>query len=156
DEVLHVAESLEATEFVLRFTQRRGDPTKEHSPVSPAAHVAAEGDDRAVEILDRVGAAKRPIERAADSESLKGQCLFKPFTQGSRGARMVTLQGPGQALELALGELGSARFVSLIHRASDVCMHRLGKMTEHVTDLVEVAAMHDGEIAEEFADRPPD
>src|SRR5215470_3669535 len=154
--MLHIAESLEAAEFVLRLTQRRSDPAKEHRAISPPSHVSAEGDDRAVEILDRVGAAKRPIERPGDSESLQSESLLQPFTHRSRGARMIALERPRQALELALGEVGVGRLVGLIHRATDVGVHGLGKMTKHVADLVEVAAMHDGQIAEELGDGPPD
>jgi hypothetical protein len=39
DEMLHVAESLEGAEFVLRLTQRHSDPVKEHRPVSPPSYV---------------------------------------------------------------------------------------------------------------------
>jgi hypothetical protein len=69
---------------------------------------------------------------------------------------MIALEGPCQALELTLGEIGVSRLVGLIHRAAHVGVHRLGKMTEYVTDLVELAAMEDGKIAEELADGPPD
>ena len=64
------------------------DPAHEHAAVAPAAHVVHEVADEPVEILDRVRAPQRAVERAGDPEALEGHGLLQPFPQGRRGTRM--------------------------------------------------------------------
>jgi len=86
----------EATEAAPRLVQPGGDPADEHVAVAPA-HVAAEAADEAVEVLDRIGAAQRTVERAGDAEALQRERLVQPFAQqgGRAGVRSL------ESLEIA-------------------------------------------------------
>jgi hypothetical protein len=84
DEVGELGVTAHATEAAARFVEAGRDPAHEHAPVAPAADVADEATDEAVQVLDRVGAAERAVERARDAEPLQGQRLVEAFLLRSR------------------------------------------------------------------------
>jgi hypothetical protein len=68
-----------ATEAAARFVEAGRDPAHEHAPVAPAADVADEPTDEAVQVRDGVRTAERTVERARDAEPLQGQRLVEPY-----------------------------------------------------------------------------
>ncbi len=64
-ELRHIAHSAHAAEAAACLQQRGADPAKHHLAIAPALHVARVVSDRAVQVLNRVGAEKRQVERAA-------------------------------------------------------------------------------------------
>src|SRR5439155_8555129 len=94
---LEIGVAADATEAPRGVTQGGSDPADDHGAVPPAAHVASEGGHRAVEILDGVGRAERPVERAADSEPLQREHLVESFAQRRGGSRMILIEGARNA-----------------------------------------------------------
>src|SRR6516165_11337309 len=90
------------TEALADFLQGGGDPAHEHRPVAPAAHVAREAADAAVEVLDRVRRAQRAVERAGHPEALERERLVEAFAQGRGRAGVRALEPGGKLFEAAL------------------------------------------------------
>src|SRR5439155_13778367 len=103
------------TELLLSFMKSGSDPAQHHRAVLPATNVASEAGNRAIEILDRVGAAKCAVQRVGDAETLKGESFFEPLAQRSRGAGMLALEGTREALELTASEILVGCVVGLLH-----------------------------------------
>src|SRR5262249_15777754 len=154
--VLDGGEACEGREAWRVLGKRGADPAKEHSPVLPSTNVAAEAYDRAVEILDRVRAPQRAIQRSGDTELLKREGLFEPLAQRSCGSWMLALERTREPLKLATGELGIGGLVRLPHRPRPPRGPRLPEMTGHLAGLMNVAAMDDAELPEELRDRLAD
>ena len=91
------------TEAAGALPEASGNPADQHSAVAPAANVADEVADEVVEVLDRVGAPQRPVERAGDAEPLQHEGLVQSFAQGRRGAGVRVLEARGKLQEAALG-----------------------------------------------------
>src|SRR5712692_493554 len=89
DERGEIGTAPDASEALLRVLESGGNPTHEHPAVAPAAHVADEVADEAVEILDRVRAAQRPIEGAGHAEALQRERLGEALAErrGRAGVR---------------------------------------------------------------------
>src|SRR4030095_5854533 len=69
-------------EAAADLLQAGRDPADEHAAVAPAAHVADEVRDEAVEILDPVGAPQRAVQRPGDAQPLQREGLVESFAQG--------------------------------------------------------------------------
>src|SRR5882672_93054 len=140
-----------APEAAARFVEPGGDPTHEHPAVPPPADVADEAADEAVEILDRIRAAQRAVERAGDVEPLQRQGLVEPFAERSGRARMCPLEAGGELREPALRQRRIRQPVGFVERAADPGSQRLGQMLEDVARLV--APLNESEPAARLPDR---
>ena len=85
----------DATKSALGLEDPDRDPVHDHAAVSPALDVAREATEQAVQVLDRVRAAQRPVEGARDAEPLQGQRLLEPLAQRRGSAGMRVLQRLG-------------------------------------------------------------
>ena len=112
------------------------DPAHEHRAVAPAADVADELADEAVEILDGVGRTQGPIEGAGHAEALEGQRLGEPFPQRRCRAGMRAFEPGGELGQATLGEGRVWEGVGLLQGAADAGPHGLGEMLEDIARFV--------------------
>src|SRR4029450_5497767 len=140
-------------EAVADLLQASGDPADEHATIAPAAHMADEGPDEAVEILDRVGAPQRAVERGGDAQALQREGLVQPFAQGRRGAGVGVVEPRGELQEAALGEGGVREPVGFVEHAADARPHWFPRVSERVAALVYLAPLDDRHRATRLADR---
>ena len=104
DQGSKVGMTTHAAEAPTRFVETGGDPAHEHAPVPPAPNVADEAADEAVQVLDRVRAAQRAVERARHAESLQRERLVEPFAQRRGSAGMGPVERLNE-LEYVKGEI---------------------------------------------------
>lgn len=79
DEGREVGVPADAAEAPVRLVEPGGDPALEHASVAPAADVADEAPDQAVEILDRIGTAQRAVGRAVTPRPCSANVSSSPF-----------------------------------------------------------------------------
>jgi hypothetical protein len=127
-----------APETAAGFVEPGGDPAHEHPAIAPAPDVTHEVADEAVEILDRVRAAQRAVERPGDTEPSQSQRLVEPFPQGRGGAGMGLVETGRELFEPALGQRGIGQPVGFAERAADPRAQRLGQMLQDVARLVDL------------------
>src|SRR5215468_3247686 len=139
-EITVAAQPAEAASDLL---QAGSDPADEHAAVAPAPDMADEVPDQAVEILDRVRAPQRPVQRPRDAQALQREGLVEPFAQGRRRAGVGGVEPGGELEEAALGECGVREAPGFVEHTADARPHRLGEMLEDVAPLVDVAALDD-------------
>jgi hypothetical protein len=72
-------------EAAADLLQASSDPADEHATVTPPAHMADEVPDEAVEILDRVGAPERAVQRGGDAQALQREGLVQPRSGRAAG-----------------------------------------------------------------------
>src|SRR5437867_1657827 len=145
----------DAAEAAARLVEPGGDPPHEHPTITPAPNMAHEVTDEAVEILDRVRAAQRAVERPGDAEPLQGQRFLEPFAQGRGGAGMGLVETGGELFEPSLRQRGIGQPVSFAEGAADPRAQRLGQMLQDGPRLVDLAPLDEPEGAACLADRLP-
>jgi hypothetical protein len=143
----------QSAEAARALAQRGGDPADEHAAVPPAAHVADEMADLPIEVLDRVRAPQRPVERAGDAEALEGERLVQSSVERRGGTGVGGLERGGELEEAALGERGIGEPVRLVEHARDPRAHRRREMRQNVPPLVDLAPLDDGRRAARLPDR---
>jgi hypothetical protein len=141
DESGDLTVTTEATEATRTLAQACCQPPDRHVSVAPAADVADEVANEAVEVLDRVRAPQRAVEGAGDPEPLERERLVEPFAQGGGGPRMGALEPGSELLEAALGERRVRQAVCLGEHTPHARPHRLGEVLEDVAPLVDLAAL---------------
>ena len=105
DEGREIAIPSDSSETLRGIEHGRADPADEHRAPSPPLHVAGVGRDRAVEVLDRVRAAERPIQRARKAEALQRQRLFETLADRRRGSRVLALERDCELAKTTLRKL---------------------------------------------------
>src|SRR5258708_6679208 len=103
-QALHFMESAHAAKLAGCLMQDRTDPAKQHMPILPALDVARVVGHQAVQVLDRIGAPERPVERAVDAELGDGEGFIEPLAKARGGPRMGSGDGMGEAFKLSLGK----------------------------------------------------
>lgn len=106
DKLFDVTPFLDATELLLRLDDRGTDPAHDHPAALPTLHVPRVRCDPTVQVLDRIRAAKLPVERSADAQPLKRERLIESLKDRRSRSGMVGLEGGGQAFESPLRHLG--------------------------------------------------
>src|SRR5262249_49709808 len=104
DEGSEIPMSAQAAEAAARFLERGGDPADEPVAIAPATDVAGEATDEAIEVLDRVRAPQRAVQRAGDAQTLEREGLIEAFAQGCGGAGVRAFEAGGKLFEAALGQ----------------------------------------------------
>src|SRR5439155_1143742 len=133
--------------------QARRNPADEHAAVAPAAHVAHEVADEAVEVLDRVRAPQCAVQWAGAAEALEREGLLQPLAQGGRRAGVGVVETGGELLEAPLGERGVRESIAFLEHTADARPHGLWQMLEDVAAFVDLAALDDGHWTARVADR---
>ena len=152
DEGREITVTTQPAEPAADLLQTSSDPADEHAAVAPAAYMVDEVPNAAVEILDRVGAPPRAVQRPGDAEALQREGPVQPLRTGMPRRR---------------GECGRARRraagggVWRVRRPRARRLHRARggraaasprEMLEHVATLV--APMDDRGRATDAAERP--
>ena len=93
-ELGYVGVTAHAAEADRRTDDPCADPAQEHCAALPVLHVSCEAADAAVQVLNRVGAAQRPVGGTPDAEALQSGGLDEALDEqrqrdldGDDGAR---------------------------------------------------------------------
>ena len=142
DEMTHVAVATHSPEVLFSLQQCCTDPTLDHRTTPPTLDVACVVLHQAVQILDRISGSKRFLQRASHTKAKDSQCLVKSFANRSGCTGMVTVQRTGEALKLTFCKFCGVALPSVTQGASDAGVRGLGQVTQDVTTLVSLTALH--------------
>jgi hypothetical protein len=73
--------SLEPAEAGLRLHHSGSSPAQRHRGIAPSLHVARHTPDRALHVLDGIGAGERAAQLQRQSEAIDGQDLIEASTR---------------------------------------------------------------------------
>ena len=150
-ELGYVGVTAHAAEADRRTDDPCADPAQEHRAALPVLHVSREAADAAVQVLDRVGAAQRPVEGTPDAEALQSEGLDEALEQRAGRTGVVVLERARERTEAGLGD---GRIVHLPGRAQDPSharSHVFGQVVEDVALLVDLTALYHAERPEHVA-----
>src|SRR5262249_53980559 len=153
DEGGEITVTTQPAEAAARLLQAGSDPADEHAAVTPAADIVDEVPDAAVEILDRVRAAQRAVQRPGHAQALQREGFVQPFAQGGRGTGVGVVEPGGELQEAALGERGVREDVGMVDHAAHAGPHRPREMLEDVAALMDLPPLDDRRRATRLADR---
>ena len=86
-----------------RFPHGSAGPAQRHGGIIPAFDVAADAADRAVHVLDDVGAGQRAAQFGRQAQAADGEDFIQPFQNAAGNARGVVVQAAGKIAEKLLG-----------------------------------------------------
>ena len=79
-----------------RLPHGSAGPAQRHGGIVPAFDVAADAADRAVHVLDDVGAGQRAAQFGRQAQAADGEDFIQPFQNGAGNARGVVVQAAGR------------------------------------------------------------
>jgi len=153
DEDLHVLVALEAAEAARSLEHAHENPAKDLGAAVPALHSPCGSADATVHVLDRVRRRERAGERRRETKAVDGERLVETFAQRRGRARVLLLERAGEIVEQALRSLDLCTLVCLTHRRSNVGVPLVREVTEHVPNLVNLAALYERTLAVNVPDR---
>ena len=101
---------LETAEAVGGLRHGRRRPAQGHRGIAPVLHVAADTSDRAVHVLDDVGAGQRTAQFGGQAEVIDGENFVEALQNAVPDARCVVFQAAGKIADQPFGLLRVVQF----------------------------------------------
>ena len=111
-------------------------PAQRHGGILPAFDVAADAADRAVHVLDDVGAGQRAAQFGRQAQAADGEDFIQPFQNAAGNARGVVVQAAGKIAEKLLGFCCIAQFPRLPQRLAHACLQKFGVRVPHLWHML--------------------
>src|SRR5436309_2443951 len=140
-------------ETLLRLHEYGRTPALSHRTPSPSLHVPRQAPQAPIQVLDRIRRAERLQQPAPEPEVDHGHGLLESLTKRRRRPRVGLIELRGQIPQLPARLVGRLRSPGPLDRGAHPAPLLLGEVIEHVAELVDLAALHQGPLPEHRSDR---
>ncbi len=127
-------------EVFLRSQKGRSHPTPDHRAILPVGDAAGSDAHSGVRAFDDIGCRQASSERGRQAQPVDGKTLLQPLAQAGRSRWIFSLQPLCQLANARHARLGF-HLPGCPHQALHLLLLLLGKVIEHIANLVRTAAL---------------